>query len=164
MNKKITFFLLNLITLLNLGFSCNFPNNTQTEILINNRFAMLISKNCDQTLFIDTTKKNYMNGLEYLVNEIKDLELVTSYSKNYNYSNNHQIEYVINHVSTNNFRCHTEYPLNNYIPPKNNKQSSYFEIGFFIIFIILFPLFALYHFFKLLWRCLCHVCTNYRWI
>lgn len=152
-----------LFAILSIGKSYQISNNTHTSILINNRFAMLISKNCDQTLFIDTTKKNYMNGLEYIVNEITDLELITSYSKKYNYSNNDHINHVINHVSTPNFKCPTEYPLNNYIPAKKN-NSSYFEMGFFIIFIIFFPIYVLYHFFKLLWRCLWYICTKYRWI
>ena len=50
--------------------------SVSASILINNRFSMLISPLCDQ-LFIDTDKNNYMEGIELLLNNSKDLQLVT---------------------------------------------------------------------------------------
>jgi hypothetical protein len=121
---------------------------------------MLISPLCDQTIFVDTDKKNYMEGIELLLNNSNNLQLVTSYGSYYNYSTNDDINNIKYYVSTKDFCCPTYYSLNNN-KSKNNKNESYFEIGFFIMFIILFPLFALYHFFKFIWRCLCGESNKY---
>ena len=134
-------------------------NLVSSEILINNRFSMLISPLCDQTIFIDTDKKNYMEGIELLLNNSKNLQLVTSYGSYYNYSTNDNFNNVENYVSTKDFCCHTYYSLNNN-KLRKNKNESYLEIGFFVLFIILFPLFSLYHFFIFIWNYLCSLCRT----
>ena len=126
--------------------------SVSASILINNRFSMLISPLCDQTIFIDTDKNNYMEGIELLLNNSKDLQLVTSYGSYYNYTTNDKISNIKNYVSTKDFCCITYYPLN----PTNNKINQDFslkEITLFIL-IIICPIFTLYHFFIYLFYCL----------
>ena len=120
---------------------------------------MLISPLCDQTIFVDTDKKNYMEGIELLLNNSNHLQLVTSYGSYHNYSANDNFNNIENYVSTKDFCCKTYYPLNN---NKLKKDESYINIGFFMLFIILFPLFSLYHFFIFIWKCLCSLCRNSR--
>ena len=119
----------------------NYSSGVKTDIFINNRFAMLVSKNCDQTIFIDTDKNNHMKGLEYLVNLV-DIELVTSYSEIYNYTSNLNIKEVSSFVGTENYLCKTSYTLNK----KNLKKNDiiYDEI-IFIIFVLFCPSFTIYH-------------------
>ena len=118
---KIAYFLLFLFQLMNTVKS-ELNDDLNNHILINNKFLMMINRDCNNTIFIDTQNKEYFEGLENFIGDIKNLELVNSYSITYNYTNNNNIDYILSYVSTNNFKCLTDYSLNIKNSIKNNNN------------------------------------------
>jgi hypothetical protein len=138
---KIIFFIL-IIQVIGLEKQMMVYQNKPPPIIIQDRFAMLINKYCNETIFIEISTDLQKDNLNNIVDNIKSFELVNSYSFITNYSGDLD-KTTTKKVSSENYICDTDYNLKeNYNIKKTQVvNNNYFENFIFLLFVFIFPLY-----------------------
>ncbi len=115
--------------------------NRPLPIIIQDRFAMLINKYCNETIFIEISTDLQKDNLNNIVDSISSFELVETYALITNYSSN-LVKTNIKKVSSKNYICDTDYDLKtDYNNKKKVENNNYLEIVIFFLFVFIFPLY-----------------------